>query len=594
VTGADNATIARTLAEIADLLEIREENPFKVRAYRRAKRTVQNLTRPLAAMVEAGADLTTLPGIGRDIAKVITDVVRSGASQRLADLEKDMPASLAELMQLDGVGPKRARQLHEKLGIATIADLKRALESGEIAGVPGFGPKTVDAIRDSLARPRVPIRFRLAEAEPIVEGLLDWMRGAPGLERIEAAGSYRRRAETVGDIDLLAACASADPAMERFTSFAGVAKVLARGSTRASIVLASGLQVDLRIVPHDAYGAALHYFTGSKAHNVAVRALAVARGLRISEYGVFRVPDGADPGGTRDGNDPYRGELVGGETEDDVFRAVGMPFVPPELREDRGEIGMARSESLPHLISADDMRGDLHMHSTWSDGRDTIEAMVLACIERGYEYMAITDHSPALGMVNGLGPDRLERQWDEIQMLREKYPAIRILRGMEVDILADGSLDLPDSHLGRLDIVIASVHSGMRSTESAMTERILRALAHPEVDVLGHPTGRRINEREPYAVDMEAVLAAALEHDVAVEVNAQPHRLDLRDVHVRRARELGVRILIDTDSHGVGALRYMQYGIDQARRGWIERDDVLNTRPLAGFERWLKRRTATV
>jgi DNA polymerase (family 10) len=285
---------------------------------------------------------------------------------------------------------------------------------------------------------------------------------------------------------------------------------------------------------------------------------------------------------------------VGGETEDDVFRAVGMPFVPPELREDRGEIGTAGSESLPRLISVDDMRGDLHLHSTWSDGRDTIEAMVLACIERGYEYMAITDHSPALGMVNGLGPDRLERQWDEIEMLRERYPAIRILSGLEVDILADGSLDLPDSHLERLDIVIASVHSGMRSSESAMTKRIVRALSHPAVDVLGHPTGRRINEREPYAVDMEAVLVAALEHDVAVEVNAQPHRLDLRDVHVRRARELGVRILVDTDSHGVGALRYMKYGIDQARRGWIERDDVLNTRPLDGFERWLNRRTATV
>jgi DNA polymerase (family 10) len=590
----DNATIARTLTEIADLLEIREENPFKVRAYRRATRTVQNLTRPLAAMVEAGADLTALPGIGRDIARVITEVVVSGASQRLADLEKDMPASTAELMQLDGVGPKRARLLHEKLGIATIADLKRALETGEIAGVPGFGPKTVDAIRASLARPRVQVRFRLADAEPIVDGLLDWMRGAPGIERIEAAGSYRRRAETVGDVDLLAVCSSPEPAMDRFTSFAGVAKVIARGSTRASIVLASGMQVDLRIVPREAYGAALHYFTGSKAHNVSVRALGVSRGLRISEYGVFRVPDEEDAAGMRDDRDPYRGERVGGETEEEVFGAVGMTFVPPELREDRGEIGIARSESIPRLISVDDIRGDLHMHSTWSDGRDTIEAMVLGCIERGYEYMAITDHSPALGMVNGLSPDRLERQWDEIEMLREKYPMIRILRGMEVDILGDGSLDLPDSHLERLDIVIASVHSGMRSPEPVMTARILRALTHPGVDVLGHPTGRRINEREPYAVDMEAVLEAALAHDVAVELNAQPHRLDLRDVHVRRARDLGVRILIDTDSHGVGALRYMKYGIDQARRGWIEARDVLNALPLDAFEKWLNRRAAAV
>jgi DNA polymerase (family 10) len=303
-----------------------------------------------------------------------------------------------------------------------------------------------------------------------------------------------------------------------------------------------------------------------------VRALGVALGLRISEYGVFR------------------GQRIGGETEEDVFGAVGMSFVPPELREDRGEIDAAGRGAIPDLISQNDIRGDLHMHSTWSDGRDSIETMVQGCVERGYEYMAITDHSPAVGVVNGLTPERLERQLREVESIRANYPMIRIFAGMEVDILGDGSLDLPDAYLNRLDIVIASIHSGMRASKQAMTDRILRAIAHPAVDVLAHPTGRLINEREPYDVDLEAVLEAASAHDVAVELNARPHRLDLCDVHVRRARELGVRIMIDTDAHAVGGLRYMAYGIDQARRGWLARTDVLNTLHLPEFEAWLRRR----
>jgi DNA polymerase (family 10) len=568
----NNTAIARALTGIADLLEIRGENPFKVRAYRRATRTVEGLTRPLAAMVDAGADLTTLPGIGRDIARVITELVQTGESGRLSDLEKEIPATLGDLMRLNGIGPRRARQLHDALRIETLADLRNALERGDVERIPGFGPKTAETIRQSLSRPRGPVRFRLADVEPIVDDMVAWLRAAPGIERLEPAGSYRRRAETVGDIDLLAICSAPGPVVDRFTSYEGVSRVVARGSTRASVVLASGMQVDLRIVARESYGAALHYFTGNKAHNIAVRALGVSRGLRISEYGVFR------------------GQRMGGETEEDVFGAVGMSFVPPELREDRGEIEAAGRGAIPDLITQNDIRGDLHMHSTWSDGRDSIETMVRGCVERGYEYMAITDHSPAVGVVNGLTPERLERQWREVEAVRANYPMIRIFAGMEVDILGDGSLDLPDAYLDRLDIVIASIHSGMRASKQAMTDRILRAIAHPAVDVLAHPTGRLINEREPYEVDLEAVLEAAAAHDVAVELNARPHRLDLCDVHVRRARELGVRIMIDTDAHAVGGLRYMAYGVDQARRGWIERTDVLNTLHLPEFEAWLQRR----
>jgi DNA polymerase (family 10) len=568
----NNTAIARALTGIADLLEIRGENPFKVRAYRRATRTVEGLTRPLAAMVDAGADLTTLPGIGRDIARVITELVQTGESGRLSDLEKEIPATLGDLMRLNGIGPRRARQLHDALRIETLADLRNALERGDVERIPGFGPKTAETIRQSLSRPRGPVRFRLADVEPIVDDMVAWLRAAPGIERLEPAGSYRRRAETVGDIDLLAICSAPGPVVDRFTSYEGVSRVVARGSTRASVVLASGMQVDLRIVARESYGAALHYFTGNKAHNIAVRALGVSRGLRISEYGVFR------------------GQRMGGETEEDVFGAVGMSFVPPELREDRGEIEAAGRGAIPDLITQNDIRGDLHMHSTWSDGRDSIETMVRGCVERGYEYMAITDHSPAVGVVNGLTPERLERQWREVEAVRANYPMIRIFAGMEVDILGDGSLDLPDAYLDRLDIVIASIHSGMRASKQAMTDRILRAIAHPAVDVLAHPTGRLINEREPYEVDLEAVLEAAAAHDVAVELNARPHRLDLCDVHVRRARELGVRIMIDTDAHAVGGLRYMAYGVDQARRGWLERTDVLNTLHLPEFEAWLQRR----
>lgn len=583
----ENIEIAQVLTEVADLLEIEGANPFRVRAYRNVVRTVEGLTRPLARMVEAGEDLTELPGIGSEMAHHITELVTTGRLGLLEEIYSRVPPTLAELTKLDGLGPKRTRKLWEQLGVTTVDELEAALDAGRVETLEGFGQKTAERIRQSIADYRKHVgRFRLADADQFVRPLLEYMRGAPGIEEMEVAGSYRRRRETVGDIDLLVVCEDPLPVMRHFTSYPRVARVDRSGETRGTVILQSGLQVDLRILPRRSYGAALHYFTGSKEHNIAVRKLGVQRGLRISEYGVFRVP----PDAREEDLGPEEGERVGGEREEDVFRAVGMAWVPPELRENRGEVEAALAARLPKLVTLRDIRGDLQMHSTWSDGKNTIEEMARACFEMGYEYMALTDHSRAVTVAGGLGPEDLEAQWEEIEAVRERVPGIAIFKSMEVDIRKDGSLDLPDRYLERLDLVLVSVHSYMDLDKAAMTERIIRAIAHPEVDILAHPTGRLINRREPYEVDMEAVLQAAAEHDVAVELNANPERLDLNDVHVFRARELGVKIAISTDAHSVDNLRFMAYGVDQARRGWLEKGDVLNALSLAQFRRWLARK----
>jgi len=573
-----NYEIAQALAAIADHLEIRNENAFKVRAYRNGARSVREMTRPLAEMVGAGADLTSLPGIGKELAKRITELVTTGRTERLEGLEREMPGSVIGLMDLGGIGPKRARELFETLGVTTLTELERAIDDGRLVDVPGFGEKTADRLRRAIReRQSRPERIRLADADRLVVSLIGWMQEAPGLERVEAAGSWRRRVETVGDIDLLAVAADAEAVMAHFVGYPGFARIEASGGTRGTAILSAGPQVDLRIVARESYGAALHYFTGSKAHNVAVRQLGVRRGLRISEYGVFRLSESGE-------------ERIGGESEADVFSAVGLDWVPPELREDRGEVEASGRGGLPDLIEMSDLRGDLHMHSTWSDGRDTIEAMAGACRDRGYAYMAIADHSRSTTIAGGLGPNRLEEQWREIDLVREIVPAIRVYRSMEVDILADGSLDLPDEHLERLDLVIVSIHSQMRMPAKRMTDRVIRALQHPCVDILAHPTGRRMPQRPPFEIDMESVLRAAAELDVAVEVNSLPQRLDLNDVHVRRARELGLMVAIDTDAHSVRDLAGILYGVGQARRGWVERSGVLNALDLPAFDAWRRRK----
>jgi len=583
----ENLDVARTLEELADLLEIQGANPFRIRAYRNAVRTVEGLARPLRAMVEAGEDLSVLPAIGKDLAEHIAELVRTGRMSRLEELATEFPRSLVQLMRLDGVGPKKARKLFDQLEVRSVDDLEAALEAGRVEKLDGFGKKSAEKILRAIGDHRKHVgRFLLDDVEQLLAPVVEHVRGAPGVERVEVAGSFRRRRETVGDVDLLALCdGDGTPAVEHFVAYPGAARVSAAGPTKGNIVLPSGLSIDLRVIPRGSFGAALQYFSGSKEHNVAMRTRAVRMGLRVNEWGVFRVPEGVDP----DELEKEGGERLAGETEEGVYEALGMAWTPPELRENRGEVEAALEGTLPRLVERGDIRGDLQMHSTWSDGKASLEEMARACLEREYEYVAITDHSQAMAMVGGLTPQRAREQWAEVAQVQERVPGIRIFRSAEVDILKDGSLDLPDEILEELDVVVVSVHSFMDQDKTAMTERVLRAIQHPEVHVLAHPTGRLLGRREPFALDVEAVLAAASELDVAVELNANPNRLDFSDVHVRRAKELGVKVVISTDAHAPRELANMRFGVEQARRGWLEAADVLNALPLEAFERWLGR-----
>jgi DNA polymerase (family 10) len=584
----ENADIARVLSDLADLLEIQDGNPFRVRAYRNAARTVDELTKPLRKMVAEGGDLTALPGIGKEMASHIRELLASGKLGVLEELAAKVPRGLLDLVRLPGLGPKKARLLHDELGIRELADLERAARAGEIAKLKGFGAKTQDRILQSLGSGRRETRWSIAEADSLVAELRAHLEGTPGLERLEPAGSFRRRRETVGDVDLIAIAKRPAPLVARFLAYPGVTEVVGSGDTKASVRLRSGIQVDLRILPRKSFGAAMVYFTGSKAHNIRLRQMGVERGLRISEYGVFEVGQKRARAEVQEGEpaqpvDPWSGKLLAGREEKDVYASVGLPWIPPELREDRGEIDAATRAKLPKLIELADLRGDLQMHSTWSDGAETIEAMLQACAARGYEYFAMTDHSPALAMVRGLDARRLRQQATEIAKLQETYPKIRILRAMEVDILADGRLDMDDESLASLDLVVASVHSKFDLEPAAQTARLLAAMRHPLVHVWGHPTGRRLGRREAMVFDIDEVLGACASAGVAVEINAQPQRLDLKDTHAIRARELGCRFVVSTDAHRPAELDFMRYGVEQARRAWLTKKDVLNTLPLGKF-----------
>ncbi len=583
----ENVEIARVLNEYADLLELKVENRFRIGSYRRAAQTIQSLPQPVAQIIEQDKDLTELAGVGESMAEHIREIVQTGALKALNELRKEFPATLGELMEVEGLGPKRTKQLYDKLKISSIKELEQALDAGKLATLPGFGKKSVEKLRQAIQTFRKrPKRFRLMDADQLVRPLIEYLREGGGIEQLEVAGSYRRRMETVGDIDILAACDNPEPMMQRFQSYPEVERVLAAGTTRGTIILRSGLQVDLRILPQRSYGAALNYFTGSKAHNIAIRTLGVERGLRINEYGIFRVPKEVKA----EDLEKAEGERIGGANEQDVFRILKLDYILPELREDRGEIQAAQEHKFPELINVDDIRGEFHMHSKWTDGNNTIEEMVRACKERGYQYCAITDHSKADTVASGLSANDFKRQREEIEQVRSRIGGITLLAGCEVDILADGSLNLPDHLLEQFDVVVAAVHSKMDMPKSQMTRRVLRALAHPAVTILAHPTGRLINEREPFAIDLEEIFHAAKEYQVVVELNAQHARLDLNDVHVRRAREVRVKITINSDAHGVQQLRFMSYGIDQARRGWLEKRHVLNTMSWPQLEKWFKQR----
>jgi DNA polymerase (family X) len=570
---ASNAQIADIFDELANLLEIEEANVFRVAAYRRAAETVRGQPKRMADLVAAGEDLSRLAGIGKDLAGKIATIVSTGRLPLLDEVAARTPRALSDLMKIEGLGAKRVKTLYHSLGVRSAADLKRAAELGRVRQLPGFGPKIESSICEAVGRfESRGMRLKLAEAEQIASALEHYLRGCPGVKQVVVAGSYRRRKETVGDLDILVTATPGSRIIEHFVAFNEVAEILSEGSTRSTVRLRSGLQVDVRVVPEASYGAALHYFTGSKDHNIAVRKLGLARGYKINEYGVFR--------GTK---------RLAGKTEVGVYRKVGLPFITPELREDRGEIAAAQKGKLPELIRLEDMRGDLHCHTRASDGRASLEEMAQAATDRGYEYVSINDHSKRVAIAHGLDERRLLAQLKEIDELNDKLEAISVLKSIEVDILEDGTLDLPDRVLGKLDFTVCAVHYRLGLSAKRQTERILRAMDNRYFTILAHPTGRLINERQPYAVNLQRILEGARERGCFVELNAHPNRLDLPDEACKLARDLGVGIAVSTDAHSVQDLDFMRFGIDQARRGWLTAQDVINTRPLGQLKALLKR-----
>lgn len=567
-----NAEIAGMFEELADLLEIEGANPFRVRAYRNAAQFVRGHGRSLAELVDQQADLATLPGIGEDLAGKIRTIVGTGQLPLLEQVRRRVPAPLVEMTRIEGLGPKRAKALYKALRIRSLEDLARAARSGRICEIPGFGPKTEQLIAGRATRAaKAERRVRLVDAEAIADPLVEYFRTVPGVKQVEVAGSFRRRRETVGDLDILVTAGRGKDVMRRLVKYEDVVEVMAQGTTRATLRLRSGLQIDIRVVPAAGFGAALHYFTGSKAHNIAIRKLAADRGLKLNEYGLFR-----------------KDERVGGRTEKEVFAAVGLPWIPPELREDRGEIDAARRKRLPKLIELENLHGDLHCHSTATDGHDTIEALARAAKKRGYAYLSINDHSRHVTVAHGLDRKRLMAQVRAIDRLNGRLRGITVLKSVEVDILDDGSLDLPDEVLAELDFTVCAIHYGFARSRKKQTERILRAMDNPHFAILAHPTGRLINAREPYEVDLERVIVGAKERGRILEVNAQPDRLDLDDRACRLAKEIGVKVAISTDAHRAADLDLIRHGVDQARRGWLEPSDVVNTRSLRALRRLLR------
>lgn len=566
-----NSDIADIFNKVADMLEIDGANVFRVRAYRDAAATINGQPRSIKDMVEQGEDLTELPGIGKDLAGKIEEIVKTGELSQLKELEKKVPPELVNLLKIQGLGPKKIQKLHRELGINNLEDLKKALEKGEVRKLEGFGKKTEENILSEISRMKeTGQRILLAKAERPAEDLRDYLEQIESIQKIEIAGSYRRKKETVGDLDILVMCEDSCSVMEHFVNFEDVKKVLSHGETKSSIILRSGLQVDLRVIPEQSYGAALNYFTGSKQHNIVIRKMGIDRGLKINEYGVFRDD-----------------ERIAGRTEQEVYDCVDLPYIIPELRENRGEFEAARRGELPDLVTREDLKGDLHSHTRETDGHNTIEEMAEAAMSLGYEYFGVSDHSKKVAMANGLDEERLSRQIEKIDRIQDKFD-IHILKGIEVDILEDGSLDLSDEILSRLDFTICSVHYKFNLPRDKQTERILKAMENPNFTILGHPTGRLLTKREPYQVDMEKIIKGARDTGTFIELNAHPMRLDITDIYAKMAKDEGVLIAIFTDAHRPSEFKYIKYGINQARRGWLEADDILNTRSYDQLIKLLK------
>ncbi len=567
----DNRAVARVLLEIADLLELKGENPFKIRAYRNGADVVAHAAEAAAGLDEAG--LRAWSGIGKDLATRIRDIALTGTCEIRIALLKEFPETLLDVLRLQGVGPKTVALLYKELHIKSLADLGEAAKAGRIRGIKGMGAKKEELILKALdERQRHAGRHLLAKASDVADALVAYLSEHAPAATIVAVGSVRRGAETSGDLDLLASGADATLA-DAFVTYPTVERVLGHGPTKASVLLRGGYQADLRIVLSDQRGAALQYFTGSKAHNIALRDRALARGWKLNEYGLFDASE----------------QVIAGATEEGIYTALGLAWISPELRENRGEIGAAADNTLPDLISQRDLRGDVHMHTTESDGRESLATMAAAAQARGLQYIAITDHTQSLAMTNGLDEARTFAAAERIRAYSATLKGFTVLAGIECDILADGRLDLEDDCLAALDVVVASVHSAMQQDEDEMTARVIRAIEHPAVDIIGHLTGRMLLRREPSRVNIEKVIDAAAANGVALEINSQPYRLDISDSHARLARDRGVKIAINSDAHEIEALGFTRWGVLTARRAWLGKDDVINTLPLAAFRKALRR-----
>ena len=567
-----NSDIADIFDEIADYLEIEGENPFRVRAYRNAAGSIRGLGSELKDMVSQNEDLTRLPGIGKELAAKITEYVTTGTVRALKKLQNDIPVEVRQILKLPGLGPKRVRILYHDLNIRSLSQLQQAAGDRKIRSLPGFGPKTEARILKAVkGLADKEVRFKIARVAPRVDTLLGYLKSINGVKSAEVAGSYRRRRETVGDLDILVVAGNDTAVMERFVAYDEVTEVLAQGTTKSSVVMRSGLQVDLRLVAAESFGAALQYFTGSQAHNIAIRQMGRQLGLKINEYGVFKFED-----------------KLAGDSEASVYRALGLSWIPPELRENRGEIEAAQTDSLPRLVEIEDLKGDLHAHTSWSDGNNSIEEMTQAARDYGLEYLAITEHSDRLKIAGGLESSRLLAQIDEIDRVNQETRDFTLLKGIEVEILEDGRLDLSDDVLGRLDLVVGSIHSHFGLPADKQTDRILRAMDHKYFSILAHPINRLINERSPIQVDMIKVIQKARDRGCYLELNSNPRRLDLYDIYCQVAREEGVLVSINSDAHSTNRFDHLRYGIGQARRGWLETSDVLNTRSLGEVKKLLK------
>lgn len=581
-----NAEIAHNLERLASLTELDGENPFKVRAYRNAAEAIRAHESQLADLHAAGVEFTGIKGVGKEIAEKCRVMIEMGHLPQLEELAERRPVGLLDLIEIKGLGPKQVAVIWHELGISSVEELESAAKDGRLATLKGFGKKTsekilrgIDSYRRNLGR--VPLGLVDRMITPLVEGL----REVPGLERLELAGSYRRRRESVGDIDIVAAATAPERVSDRLSAYQEVATVLASGPTKTSVELFNGLQIDLRLVEAERFGAALLYFTGSKEHGVALRQRALERGWHLNEYGLF---DGGEPGKDRAG-----GTLLAAAEEHEIYEALGLPYIEPELRENRGEVEAAAAGQLPTLVELGDIRGDLHMHSTWSDGKAPIAEMIDACAALGYEYLAITDHSASLVVQGGLDEEKLARQHEELDSLTEagRRSGVTVLRGMEVDILRDGTLDLADEWLERLDVVLVSVHSYFDLDVEEQTARVVKAVSHPAVNVLAHPTGRLIGRRDPIALDFTQVFKACASNGVGVEHNASPKRLDLGDELLRLAVASGLKVFINTDAHSTVGLNAMPLGVSQARRAWLTKGDIVNCRPLPELSAFLAKTT---